>query len=86
MMLLARAATMPSRAMSSTLAAATRAGAGVSRCSSAKRRDDRLAERLDEPAGDGGGRLHRDLLPEDRPQAHLEAVEGAGHAQAGVAP
>ena len=49
-----------------------------------KRRDDGLTERLDEPAGDGGGRFHRHLLAEDRAQPELEAVEGAGHAQAGV--
>ena len=84
MMLLARAATMPCRAMSSTLAPATRAGDGVRRFSSGKRRHDRLAERLDESAGDGGGRLHGHLLPEDRAQSHLESVEGAGHAQAGI--
>ena len=50
-----------------------------------KRRHDRIAERLDEAAGDGGGGFHGHLLPEDRPQAHLEPVEGSGHAQAGVA-
>ena len=49
-----------------------------------QRRDDGFAERLDEPAGDGGGRLHRHLLAEDRAHAHLESVEGAGHSQAGV--
>ena len=70
--------------MSSTLAAATRAGAGVRRFSSGKRRHDRFAECLDEPAGDGGRGFHRHLLPEDRAQAHLESVEGAGHSQAGV--
>ena len=47
--------------------------------------DDRLAERRDETARDGGGGLHRDLLAENRPQAQLEPVERAGHAQAGIA-
>ena len=63
---------------------ATRAGGGRQPMQLRERRDDRLAERLDEPAGDGRGRLHRDLLAEDRAQPHLEAVERAGHAQAGI--
>ena len=49
-----------------------------------QRRGDRFAERLDEPAGDGGGGFHRDLLAEDRAQPHLESVERAGHPQPGV--
>ena len=84
MMLLARAATMPWRAMSSTLAAAIRAGYGREAMQFRERRDDRFAERFDEPAGDGRRRLHRHLLAEDRAQAQLESVEGAGHSQTGV--
>ena len=39
---------------------------------------------LDEPRGDACGRGDRDLLAEDRAHRDLEAVEGAGHAQAGT--
>ena len=49
-----------------------------------ERRHDRLAKRLDEPAGDGRRRFHRHLLSENRAQTHLESVEGARHAHAGV--
>ena len=84
MMLLARVATIPCRAMSSTLALATRAGPGVRRFSSGSGVDERFTERLDEPASDRGGRFHCHLLPENRAQPELESVEGAGHAQAGI--
>ena len=84
MMLLARAAMIPCRAMSSTLALATRAGTGVSRFSSAIGVTMGSPNAVDEPAGEGGGGLHRHLLPEDRAQSHLESVEGARHPQAGV--
>jgi len=49
-----------------------------------KRRRDRITERLDEPAGNRRRGAHRDLLAEDRAQAHLEAIEGAGDANAGI--
>src|ERR1700688_4163345 len=49
-----------------------------------KRRDDGFTERLDEPAGDGGSRLHCYLLAQDRAQAHLESVEGTGYSHARV--
>ena len=84
MMLLQRAATMPCRAMSSTLAAATRAGAGVRRFSSAN----------GVTMGSPNASTNRQAMvvaaftvtcwPRIARRPSLESVEGAGHSQAGV--
>ena len=86
MSVLARAAMMPCRAMSSTLAAAMRAGAGV------RRRSPANGVAIGSPNASTSRQamvvaaLHRHLLTEDGAQAHLEAVERAGHAQSRVGP
>ena len=49
-----------------------------------ERRDDGFTKRFDEPAGDRGGGLHRDLLTQNCSKAHLESVEGARHSHTGV--
>ncbi len=52
----------------------------------AVRLGQRLAVRPHQPAGQRGGAAHRHLLAEDRAHRDLEAVPGAGDAQAGAAP
>ena len=48
-----------------------------------ERRSERFGKRFDEAAGNRGGGLHRDLLPDNSAKPPFKPVEGARHARAG---
>src|SRR5207249_8770964 len=82
-MLAARVLTIPSLAMSPTLALAMRCERREP-CELRKRRPDLLAESFGETARDRRRGFYCDLLSKNRADCHFETVKRAGHAQTGI--